>query len=439
MRLLLNIFKTIILWDSIWFPLIKNTFLYSFWHKLNGKVANWMYSNPSSQMIVIGVTGTDGKTTTCNMVHHIIQENLGNCVMVSTANIKFGTQTMFNNTKMTSLNLFDLNKLLAQAKNQGFQYAVIETSSHGLSQYRFEGINFSCGVLTNITPEHMDYHPTMEDYANTKKQLFINVIKNKSPYKFGVLPKDDEYGRKWIGELLFDKQIDYGITLSSTLKAENIRESVDSTQCDIKYLGKSYPLNLSIPATFNIYNALGAIGVGLLFGVSIEKNITSLSNFKPVDGRVNIIHHNNITHVIDFAHTPAALKSLLEHMQTTKGGGKIITVFGAPGLRDTYKRPEMGKIVGQLSDIAIITEDDSQTEDVLNIVRQVREGVGRIEGDRCFIQPNRESALKLAHNLAQPGGSIVYAGKGHEQALLSNFGRIPWNDMYKIKEMLQIT
>lgn len=387
-------------------------------------------------MLVIGVTGTDGKTTTCNLIHQIIQNNLGNCVMVSTANIKFWSQTTFNDSKMTSLNVYDLNKLLSQAKAQWFNYAVIEVSSHGLSQSRFEGISFSCGVLTNITAEHLDYHKDINDYAETKKKLFLNVIKNNLINKFGVLPKDDEFGRKWMSEIIFDKQLDYGINVSSTLKAENITEYLDHTQCEVRYLGRTYPMNLKLPAKFNIYNALAATSVGILLWLSIEQIIASLEVFEPIDGRVNLLNHNNIHYIVDFAHTPAALKSILEYVNSTKEKGRVITIFGAPWLRDVYKRPEMGKIVWQLSDIVIVTEDDSQTEDVYKIIWDICQGIDRKEWDNFFIQPQREFALKLAIDLAQEGDIVVCAGKGHERALLTNYGKIEWNDMEKLKEYL---
>lgn len=436
MRRLLTVFKKIILWDLVRFPLLKHTPLYTMRHKLNGKIANIIYWNPSSQMFVIGVTWTDGKTTTCNLIHHLIQSNLGNCVMVSTANIKFGTQTSFNDTKMTSLNVFDLNKLLSQAKSQWFNYAVIETSSHGLSQSRFEGVSFSCGLLTNITAEHLDYHQNLEEYANTKKKLFLSVIKNNLPNKYAILPKDDEYGRKRLSEMIFDKQIDYGITISSTLKAENIVEFLEYTTCDIKYLGKSYPLRSKLPAKFNIYNMLASIGVWILMGLSMDQIITSLEKFTPVDWRVNILKHHGKTYLVDFAHTPAALKSLLEYVNTTKWEGRLITLFGAPWWRDVYKRPEMGKIVDQLSDIVIVTEDDSQSENIYLIISQIIAWITRKEWDNFFIQPNRDDAIRFALSLMKPWDILVCAGKWHEKYLLTNYGKIEWNDMDKLKEYL---
>ena len=340
---------------------------------------------------------------------------------------------------MTSLNVYDLNELLSQAKSQWFQYAVIEVSSHGLSQSRFEWISFSCAVLTNISAEHLDYHENLDDYAATKKQLFINVVKNKLSQKFAVLPKDDEYGRKRMNEIIFDKQIDYGISLSSSLKWENITESLNYTNCDIKYLWKNYALTLKLPGKFNVYNALAATGVWILMWLEIEKICQSLANFEPVDGRVNILTHNNIHYIVDFAHTPAALKALLDYVNINKSTGKIITVFGAPWLRDIYKRPDMGNIVWHLSDIVIVSEDDSQSEDVYKIISDIDNGVGRKEWDNYFIQPSRETALELALSIAKEWDIVVCAGKWHERVLLTNYGKIPWNDMNKIKELLHIT
>ena len=358
--------------------------------------------------------------------------------MISTANIKFGNQTTFNDSKMTSLNVFDLNKLLSQAKSQWFNYAVIETSSHGRSQYRFEGISFSLGVLTNISPEHLDYHQDINDYANTKKQLFMNVVKNNLPNKFGVLPKDDEFGRKRLSEIIFDKQIDYGINITSTLKADNIIEHLESTEFDLKYLGQSQHITLQLPAKFNVYNALAAIAASLLIGLELSQIVPSLENFKPVDGRMNVLNHKGIHYIEDFAHTPAALKSLLEYAGVVKEQWRVITVFGAPGLRDIYKRPEMGKIVWQLSDIVIVSEDDSQSEDTNKIIHDIMQGIERKEGDNFFIQPVREHAIKLAIELAKPWDVVLCAGKWHERYLLTNYGKVERNDMNKLKEYLNI-
>ncbi len=359
--------------------------------------------------------------------------------MVSTANIKVGNQSTFNDSKMTSLNVFDLNKLLSQAKSQGINYAVIEVSSHGLSQSRFEGISFSLGVLTNITAEHLDYHESLEDYANTKKQLFLNVVKNNLPNKFGVLPKDDEHGRKWLSEIIFDKQLDYGINISSTLKADSIVEHLDSTEFDMKYLWQSHHVTLKLPAKFNVYNALAATAVGLLVGIPLEKVISSLQWFMPVDWRVNLLENKGIHYIVDFAHTPAALNSLLEYAQITKNKGKVITLFGAPWLRDTYKRAEMGKVVWQLSDVVIVTEDDSQSEDTNKIIADIIKWVDRQEGNNFFIQPVREHALRLAIDLAKSGDIVICAGKWHERYLLTNYGKIERNDMNKLKEYLNIS
>lgn len=438
MRKILEVFKKIILWDKVRLPIFKNTFLYSTWHKFNGILAKSIYGNPSAQMLVIWVTGTDGKTTTANLIHHIIQQNLGNCVLVSTANIKFGTQEVFNDTKMTSLNVFQLNKLLSDAKNQGINYAVVEVSSHGLAQYRFEGISFSGGILTNISPEHLDFHKDINHYANTKKKLFTSILRNGLSVKYAVLPKDDDYGRKWSEEMIFDKMIDYGINLTSTVRWENIQEDLKGTDYNITYLGKKYPVKSLLPAKFNVYNQLAATSMWLELGIEIDKIVSSIEKFEPVNGRVNIYEDNQITYIVDFGHTPKALESLLSYVINIKWNkdGQIITLFGAPWQRDKYKRPLMWEIVDKLSDVIILTEDDSMSENTVSIIDDVSKGINRKEWDNFFIQPTREFALKLAIDIARPWDIVVLAGKWHERKLYTNYGAIERNDMDKLKQFL---
>lgn len=439
MRKVLEILKKVILRDKVWFPIFKNTFLYSAWHRSNGIIAKVIYGNPSAQMFVIGVTWTDGKTTTANLIHHIIQSNLGNCILISTANIKFWTQEIFNDSKMTSLNVFQLNRLLSDAKNQGINYAVVEVSSHWLAQYRFEWVSFSCAVLTNISSEHLDFHKDINEYANTKKKLFANVLRNSLSTKYAVLPKDDDYGRKWMDEMIFDKMIDYGINLSSTIRWEQIEEKINSTNYDLIYLGKKYPIKSLLPAKFNVYNQLAAISVWIELGIDLGKITSSIEKFKPVNGRVNIYEDNQITYIVDFGHTPKALESLLNYVNNIKkdNNWKIITLFGAPGKRDKYKRPLMWEVVDKWSDVVIVTEDDSMSENTISIINDIIKGINRKEGDNFFIQPTREFALKFAISIANPRDIVVLAGKWHERKLYTNHGAIEWNDMNKLKEFLE--
>lgn len=219
---------------------------------------------------------------------------------------------------MTSLDPFKMRKVLQIAKDSGCQYIVLEVASHALHQHRFEGIEFDMAVLTNITPEHLDYHETMDEYAATKKKLFTLVMKNKKTSKIAVLPKDDDYGRKWIDEMYFDKMLSYSINTSSMMKGENIKLSANHTDFTFNYLGKETAVSMNLPGTYNVLNALAATATGLLLGIEQEKIASSLSTFPGVVGRMEPVTHNGVQYFIDFAHTPNALKSALGYINAIK-------------------------------------------------------------------------------------------------------------------------
>ncbi|HCB51695.1 TPA: hypothetical protein DEP21_03935 [Patescibacteria group bacterium] len=200
--------KKLIAYDKI-YQIIKDSVLYQIWKKYNGQIANLLYGHPSKHFFVIGVTGTNGKTTTVNLIHQILNDNVAKSVSISTANIKIGTKDMKNTKKMTSLDIYDLQSTLAIAKDSGCKIAILEASSQGIDQYRFEGVQFDVAVLTNITHDHLDYHKTMDNYAKSKKKLFNYVLNNKKNNKYAIFPSDDERGRKRFEEMPFDKKISY--------------------------------------------------------------------------------------------------------------------------------------------------------------------------------------------------------------------------------------
>lgn len=310
-----EILKKITMYDR-WFPYFSETYIYKMIKTLGAKWAVFVHGNPSQGMFIIGVTGTDGKTTTCNLIHKIVNDNLGKAVLISTANIKMGDEEKFNHYKMTSLEPSRLQALLAEAKHQGCTYAVLEVASHGIAQNRFAGVEFDMAVLTNITPEHLDYHKSFEAYANTKKKLFQSVLKNKKPVKYAVFPKDDETGRQWEEDMNFDNFLSYSLVASSSLKGENIELSSDKTHFSFSYLGNTYTVALPLLGRYNVYNALAATSVGLLLGIEPTAIISSLQSFHGVSGRMQKITHGGVNYFIDFAHTPNALDSAVTFVKT---------------------------------------------------------------------------------------------------------------------------
>lgn len=456
-----TLIKKVIFYDKL-YPLIKSSFVYHSWKKANGILANTLNNEPSKDFFVIGVTGSNGKTTTVNLLHKMLNEQLAKTVMVSTANIKIWEKEIHNDKKMTSLDIFDLQKLLARSRSEWCKVAVLEVSSHGIDQQRFEGINFDYALLTNITRDHLDYHGDMHNYAKTKEQLFTWVLRNNKRNKFASFNIDDKTGKKWYNETAIDKRIDFSVTMNSTLKAENIRESLTGTQFTIKYLGKPFEVNSPLLGTHNVYNFLSALSVWLNIGLDIEKCIKSLEGFDKVAGRLDKTEYKGATYFVDFAHSPDALDKTLEYISHIKPEKwRIITVFGAPGNRDQGKRPEMGTLAHKRSDITIVTDDDADTENRLNIIKQVVEEIAhdsdailkhdnsgeneKVSSDipwsmfwaneigtsnqakdknkELYIIPERKFAIKFAAELAKEWDIVLIAGKGHETIQLTNYGR----------------
>ncbi|HBB04925.1 TPA: hypothetical protein DCZ39_08895 [Patescibacteria group bacterium] len=286
-----TLIKKITFYDKLYFAL-KDSVIYQLRKRFMGQVANMVYGSPSKNFFVIGVTGTNGKTTTVNLLHKILNEHVSKTVMVSTANIKIGNQDLENNKKMTSLDVFDLQSILATAKDSGCKIAVLEASSHGLNQYRFEGVEFDFAVLTNITHDHLDFHGTFERYTKAKEKLFRYVLENKKQDKYAAFPADDKIGKQRFEDMPFDKKLSYSINASSNLRASNIQISHTGTTFSFNYLGQSYDVKTKLVGEFNVYNILAALSVVLQMGVDINQVIKSIEGFETVTGRMEQIEKN---------------------------------------------------------------------------------------------------------------------------------------------------
>ncbi len=434
--MLKSLIKKITFYDKIYF-LLKDSVIYQLWKKLTGQVANAVYGYPSKFFFVIGVTWTNGKTTTATLIHKILNDHIAKTVMVSTANIKIGNQDLVNTKKMTSLDVFDLQSILATAKDSGCKIAVLEASSHGLNQYRFEGVDFDFAVLTNITHDHLDFHGTFERYIKAKEKLFTYVLSNKKQNKYAAFPADDKIGRQWFDEMPFDKKLSYSVIASSSLKAENITISSTGTTFSFMYLGKLYDVKTKLVGEFNVYNILAALSVVLQIGVDIEKAIETIASFETVTWRMEQIEKNWIHYFVDFAHTPDALEKTLDYLRQIKWTGRLITLFWATGNRDKTKRPIMGEIADQYSDILIATDDDPDIENRLSIIQQLTMNIkNKTLGKNLFIIPERTLAIKFACEIAKEGDVVMFAGKWHETVQYTNFGKRKWSDKEEILKNL---
>ena len=272
-------------------------------------------------------------------------------------------------------------------------------------------------VLTNITPEHLDYHKTMEAYAKSKKKLFQNVINNPKQNKMAILPKDDKIGRERADELGIEKTMTFGIVSGATLKAENITYSIDKTSFTINYMGQLFPLTIRMVGVHNVYNTITALCAGLVVGLDMNDMIASLSTFEAPLGRMEAIIHNNTHYFVDFAHTPDALEKTLSYLKTVKGSGRVLLLTGAMGERDRFKRPIMGKLADQYADIIVLADEDPGDEPRFQIIQEIKDGINRRDGDNLFIIPDRQKAIQFLTEIARPGDLVLLAGKGHETSM----------------------
>jgi len=406
----------------------KNTFFYNFYKLYKAKLAIQIYNNPSKDMFVIGITWTNGKTTTSFIIHHIFNTLIDKAFLLGTNEIKYGNETETNTSKMTSPDPMQIQEYLSKAKDKWCKIAVLEVASHGIAQQRFHGINFDMAILTNITEEHLDYHKTMEDYANVKKKLFTGVLTNPKPNKLAILPKDDKFGRQWIDELGFDRMMTYGIVWSGTLKAENITYTLDTTSFDVNYMGILFPITINMVGIHNVYNTICALASGLIVGLDLKQMIDCLTTFIAPLGRMEPVIHDDVHYYIDFAHTPDGLDKTLSYLSQVKKNGRLILLTGAMGERDRFKRPMMGRIADQYADIIVVADEDPGDEPRFQIIQEIKDGIARPDGDRLYIIPDRQLAIKFITEITQPGDLVLLAGKGHETVMCIPWGKIPWNE-----------
>lgn len=385
------------------------------------------YDNPSKKMKIIGITGTNGKTTTAFMIKDIL-ENAGKKVgLIGTiANFICGEKI---HTERTTPESLELQELFADMVSKGVEYCVMEVSSHSLALDRVYGIDFECGIFTNLTRDHLDFHKTFENYYEAKFKLF-----ERSRIK--LINADDTYGMQVLNDC---KKINAKEVYSFSVKSDSDYKAYDeimgSRNIEFKVnLDKKEEFILGIPGEYNIYNALGAIGVCHKLGISIESIKEGLEN-AVVPGRCERVGKEyNLPYeiIIDYAHTPDGLDNILKTAKAfTKG--RLIAIFGCGGDRDKVKRPEMGKIGVDIADLAIITSDNPRSEEPMAIIEDIKAGLDK---DNYIIIENRYDAIKKSIKMAEKGDVIVIAGKGHETYQILKDKTIHFDEREVVKEVL---
>lgn len=374
-------------------------------HFAYGQVAaNW-FGRPGDRMKLIAVTGTNGKTTTTNLIREMLERVPGFKVGLIGTNRNM-IDTCELTASRTTPDSYTLQKLLRNMVDSGCTHAVMEVSSHALAQHRTAGLTFDVGVFTNLTQDHLDYHHTMEEYRAAKGLLFEQC-------RCAVLNLDDEAGR-WYQKRVECPVFSYSERRTTAdLTARNIRLFPGHVEFEALTLGKLVRVHLPIPGGFSIYNALAALSAGLCLGLRLEDMAQALRNVRGVKGRVEVVPvPRDFTVLIDYAHSPNALENIL---MTARGftQGRLICLFGCGGDRDRGKRPIMGEIARSLADLLVITSDNPRSEPPESIIRDILNGTGP-ENEFVHVEPDRPAAIWWALSQARAGDVIVLAGKGHE-------------------------
>ncbi|MDO9536525.1 MAG: UDP-N-acetylmuramoyl-L-alanyl-D-glutamate--2,6-diaminopimelate ligase [Bacillota bacterium] len=402
-------------------------------------IAELFYDSPSKKLRLVGVTGTNGKTTTTHLIEAIMSRQDKKTGLLGTIKYKIGEEVI--PVLATTPEAPDLQKILRLMVDGDVSFAVMEVSSHALELNRVSGCDFDLAVLTNVTDDHLDFHQTLERYLSAKGKLFSqlggNFLKNGLP-RFAVLNRDDPNFQYFIRQTTV-QYISYGIKENAEIRAENIAVTDEGVRYElISPWGKEY-FSLKLAGYFNIYNALAATSVALLEGVPVKIIKKVLENITGVPGRFERIDlGQDFLVIVDYAHTPDGLENILQTARAF-ARGKIITIFGCGGERDRIKRPVMGRIAGEYSDYCILTSDNPRGEDPWQIIGEVEAGLRdrKILGAGYTIQPNRYEAIRLGVELARPDDMVIIAGKGHENVQIFSDHTIPFSDREVASELIK--
>ncbi len=419
------------------------------------KISSNFYGDPSSQVRLIGITGTNGKTTTTYLLESIFEKAGCNVGVIGTISYRFGQKiTPAPNTTPESL---DLQRILREMVREGTSHVIMEVSSHGLDLDRVFGCQFDSVVFTNLTSEHLDYHKTLEQYFESKRKLFSDyLIRSPKQGRFAVTNGDDARGEEIVRGVDLPV-IRYGRSPSCDITADQVTSSFEGLSCRLRTPKGVISIQSKLIGDFNLHNILAAAAVGIGMDVSLETLKEGVEGLEGVPGRFEKVQNKKDIHVVvDYAHTHDALEHVLLGLKRILGrsspnDARMITVFGCGGDRDRTKRPLMGNVAGRYSDLAILTSDNPRTEDPLAIMDEVEGGlksiplkeyssneIGSWRSKKGYLRiPDRREAIRTAIRLAQPSDAILIAGKGHEDYQIIGKKKFPFDDRIEAKAALE--
>lgn len=382
------------------------------YHLFQAILANITYGFPGKSMTVIGITGTDGKTTTTTLIYHILKSLGYKVAMVSTISAVINGKEYDTGFHVSTPDPFSLQSYLKRAKKAKCAYVVLEVTSHGLDQNRAYGIPFTIGVLTNITQEHLDYHKTFANYVRAKVKLLKNARR-------AIINRDDTSYKKVLPYLKNKSVTTYGMKMNS----------------DINPL--TFPFKTQLIGEYNRYNCLAAIAACNALGLPDSEIQKAVASFTLPKGRLAIVHDDAFKVIVDFAHTPNSIEQVLKAVKKELNPkGRIIHIFGAAGERDHAKRPVMGKMSAKYADIIILTSEDPRSESTERISEDIAKG---IKGQEVFVEkiPDRTEAIRHGIDIAKKGDIVIITGKGHEQSMNFGAGEVKWSDTAVVEKSLK--
>ena len=405
---------------------------------------------PARQMTVIGVTGTDGKTTTVNLLYNILLASGIHAGMISTVNAVIGNEEIDTGFHVTTPESPTIQQLLRKMADRGITHVVLETTSHGLAQHRAAACDFDIGIVTNITHEHLDYHGDYEGYLNAKAKLFTSLVetprKKGGQYCLAVLNRDD-ISYPHLQKILSDpkyksvRQISYGKEKPADVYGRDLNVSADGISFTLEINDGTWMVESSMVGDYNMDNIMAAVAAASLgLGLEMPDILKGIRNMQAVPGRMQRIDlGQGFLAVVDFAHTPNALKVALETVDRMKGEGRVIAVFGSAGLRDRQKRRMMAETSIGLADITILTAEDPRTESLDDILAEMADEAvssGGVEGSTFHRVRDRGAAIQMAVDMAEPGDIVIACGKGHEQSMCFGQTEYPWDDRIAMRAAL---
>ncbi len=400
------------------------------------------YGHPARKLRVIGITGTDGKTTTSFLTSAVLEAAGHRTGLLGTVEHRIAGRAVANDSRQTTPESPEVQALLAAMVEAGCDYAIIESTSHGLELHRLDGCEYDVAALTNVTSDHLDFHGTREAYIAAKARLFamLDTAADKSFPKWAVLNADDPVSAAMRAATAPARALTYALDSAADLRASDIMAGDEGSRFTATFGEERREATIALPGRFNVANALAAIAIGLTQGIALAEACRGVASLASVPGRMERIDEGQpFTVIVDYAHTEAALRTVLTELRAASQG-RLIVVFGAAGGRDAARRRGLGQAAAELADRLYITTEDPREEDPDTIIAEIAAVVGaagRREGDDFRRVPDRAEAIAAAVKDARPGDVVLIAGKGHEGSIIMGREKLPWDDRAAARQAIR--